>query len=81
MIMVSIEIRSASVRFRVPVGAEGIEQALNLTRACYPGDEVRVVFPIEPETFFVREGASSPQGQPAGGVGGHRKNFGAVSAR
>lgn len=54
MITVSIEIRSASARFRVTVAAEGIEQALSLTRARYAGDEVRVIFPIEPETFFVR---------------------------
>jgi hypothetical protein len=61
MIMVSIEVRSASARFRITVGAEGIEQALSLARRRYPGDELRVVFPIEPETFFVRRGVTSPE--------------------
>lgn len=64
MITVSIEVCSAFARFRVTVGAESIEQALILTRACYPGDEAKVVFPIEPETFFVRSlstGANRPE--------------------
>jgi hypothetical protein len=66
MIMVSIEVRSASARFRVKVGAEGIEQALSLTRRRYPGDEIRVVFPIEPETFFVRQGILLPEANRPG---------------
>jgi hypothetical protein len=66
MIMVSIEVRSASARFRVTVEAKGIEHALSLTRACYPGDEVRVVFPIEPETSFVGQGVLSPEANRSG---------------
>lgn len=54
MIRVSVEVFSGAASFRAAVWAEGIEQALSLTRACYPGGEVRVVFPIEPEAFFVR---------------------------
>lgn len=54
MIKLSVEIRSGSASFRVTVWAEGIEQALSLTRACYPGGEARVFFPIEPEAFFVK---------------------------
>lgn len=55
MIRVSVEVSSGSASFRAAVWAEGIEQALHLTRACYPGGEARVIFPIEPEAFFVRE--------------------------
>ncbi len=54
MIKLSVEIRSGSANFRVAVWAEGIQQALGLTRACYPGAEASVVFPIEPEAFFVK---------------------------
>ena len=54
MIRVSVEVCSGSASFKAAVWAEGIEQALSLTRTCYPGGEARVVFPIEPEAFFVR---------------------------
>lgn len=54
MIRVSVEVFSGAASFRAAVWAEGIEQALSLTRTCYPGGEARVVFPIEPEAFFVK---------------------------
>jgi hypothetical protein len=55
MIRVSVEVCSGSSSFRAAVWAKDIEQALSLTRACYPGGEAKVVFPIEPEDFFVKE--------------------------
>ena len=54
MVRISVEVRTGSTRFRVAVWAEGIEQALSLTSVCYPGGEARVIFPIEPEAFFVK---------------------------
>jgi hypothetical protein len=54
VIKLSIEVRSGSANFRVAVWAEGIQQALGLTKACYPGAQASVVFPIEPEVFFVK---------------------------
>jgi hypothetical protein len=53
MVKVSVELRSGTARFRVSVQARSIRQALGLVAARYPQGEVGVVFPIEPEGFFV----------------------------
>lgn len=53
MIRVSIEVCSGATRFRASVWAKNIERALSLAGARYPGGEARVIFPIEPESFFV----------------------------
>jgi hypothetical protein len=74
MIRVSVEVCSGSGSFRAAVWAESIEQALTLTKACYQGGEAAVVFPIEPEAFFVRGivppsgmvHPEMPEGQPGG---------------
>jgi hypothetical protein len=55
MIEVSIEVGSSAIRTEMAVRAESILQALSIARNRYPGDAVRVVFPIEPETFFVED--------------------------
>ena len=53
MIRVSVEVCSGAARIRAAVWANSIERALSLVRAHYPGGEVKVIFPIEPEAFFV----------------------------
>jgi hypothetical protein len=53
VIRLTFEVCSGSNRFRAAVLAESIERALRLVKARYPGGEARVVFPIEPEAFFV----------------------------
>jgi hypothetical protein len=53
MVKVSVEVRSGTARFRVSVRAESIRKALDMVRARYPSGEAGVVFPIEPEGFFV----------------------------
>jgi hypothetical protein len=53
VIRVSVEVCSEADHFTTAVRAETIEGALSLARAHYPGGEVRVMFPIEPEEFFV----------------------------
>lgn len=55
MIRVSVEVGPEDAGFRVTVRADSIEQALRITNARYSGSEVRVVFPIKPDTFFVAE--------------------------
>ena len=55
MVRLSVEVCSGSTSFRATVWAEDIEQALSLVKACYPRTEVNVIFPIEPEVFFVDE--------------------------
>ena len=55
MIRVSVEVRSGPARFRVSVQAENVRRALGLVGGRYPHGEVRLVFPVEPEGFFVSE--------------------------
>jgi hypothetical protein len=55
MVRVSVEVSSGAARFRVTVQAESIERALEIAKRHNPGGECRVTFPLDPETFFVRE--------------------------
>lgn len=55
MVRVSVEVRKGTARFRVGVQAESIRRALGMVGGRYPHGEVRLVFPIEPEGFLVRE--------------------------
>jgi hypothetical protein len=64
MVKVCVEVRSGVARFRVGVQAQSIRGALNMVAGSYPRGEVSVVFPIEPEGFFVRDPTS-----PAGLIG------------
>jgi hypothetical protein len=61
MVKVSVAVRSGAARFHVGVQAQSIRKALSMVGGRYPGDEVRVAFPIEPDGFFVRE-PSAPIG-------------------
>jgi hypothetical protein len=53
MIRVALEICSGAASFRAAVCAESIERAVSLVGVRYPGAETTVIFPIEPEAFFV----------------------------
>ena len=53
MIKIAIEVRSGTTRFKVALLAESIEGALEIVRY-NPGKECKVVFPIDPESFFAR---------------------------
>ena len=53
MIRVSMEVREGAALSRTAVQAESIREAVSITRGRYPGRDVRVVFPIDPETFFI----------------------------
>ena len=53
MVRVSVEVGSSTSRFRVGVQARSIRDALRIVEGSYPQGEVRVLFPIEPERFFV----------------------------
>jgi hypothetical protein len=52
MIKVSMEVREGATLSRATVQAESIREAVSITRRRYPGRDVRVVFPIDPEDFF-----------------------------
>ena len=56
MIQVQLEVRSGATRFRVSARAASIQRAVSVTGARYPGGEVRLVLPVEPERFFAEAG-------------------------
>jgi hypothetical protein len=53
MIRVSMEVREGTALSRATVQAESIREAVSITRERYPGRDVRVMFPIEAEEFFI----------------------------
>src|SRR5215210_6719805 len=57
MVRISVEVRNGTARFRVGVQGQSIREALGVVGGRYPRGVVEVAFPIEPETFFVREQA------------------------
>ncbi len=57
MVCVTVEIGEDALTRRVRITAPSIERALKIARAGKPGRRMRLVFPIDPEAFFVLEGA------------------------
>jgi hypothetical protein len=55
MIEFSIEVGNGAARFGVAVRAESIRRAVETVKPRYPDADARVVYPIVPEAFFVRE--------------------------
>ena len=55
MIRVFIEVREEAAPLRVEVRAESICQAVGAIEELHPGRRVQVVFPIDPEEFFVED--------------------------
>ena len=62
MIKVSMEVREGAALSRATVQAESIREAVSITRGRYPGREVRVIFPIDAENFFI-EGLAEGNGR------------------
>jgi hypothetical protein len=60
MIRVFIEVREGTALSRATVQAGSIREAVSITRGRYPGRDVRVMFPIDPERFFI-DGPASPK--------------------
>jgi hypothetical protein len=61
MIEVSIQVGSNDVCFQVAVQAESIRQALCIAGDRFAGSNLRVVFPIKPEAFFVKDVAATAE--------------------
>jgi hypothetical protein len=55
MIRVAVEIREGSLSHRTRVTAPFIERALEIAGGGKPDGRVRLVFPIDPEAFFLAE--------------------------
>ena len=54
MIQVQLEVRSGATRFRVSARAASVQWAKSVAGARYPGGEVRLVLPVEPEMSLER---------------------------
>ena len=60
MIRVAVEVMSSDAApLRVSLQAESIRRAVSVVETVYPGADVRVLYPIESEAFFVRDTATS----------------------
>ena len=57
MVRVSIDVDAGSSR--LSVRAASIRRAIHMAEEQNPGCVLRVVFPLDPETFFVREEAAA----------------------
>jgi hypothetical protein len=55
LVRVSLEVRCGVTRFRVGVQASSIQRAVDLVKGFYSASDVKVVFPIDPEGFFVED--------------------------
>ena len=55
MVRISVEVGQGAVRHRVAVQAESIRRAVQIVEGINHGNDFRVVFPIDPETFFVKD--------------------------
>ncbi len=58
MVRITIEASNGAARYRVAVQAESIRRALEIVDGLNPGSDFRVTFPIDPETFFVKDPAA-----------------------
>ena len=56
MICVTVEIREGALTYRSRVTTSSIERALKIVGGGKPGRRVRLVLPIDPETFFAPAG-------------------------
>jgi hypothetical protein len=55
MIKVSMKVGEGATLSRATVQAESIREALSIASERYPGRDVRVIFPIDPEDFFIED--------------------------
>jgi hypothetical protein len=55
VVRVSVEVRNKATHFRIGVQASSINRAISLVKAFYSACDVRVIFPIDPEGFFIED--------------------------
>jgi hypothetical protein len=58
VVRVTVEVGRGAIRYRVAVQAESILRALEIAEGMNPGGEIKVTFPIDPDSFFVEESAA-----------------------
>ncbi len=59
MVRVTVEVREGALTYRVRIIAPSIERALEIAGAGKAGRRVRLLFPIDPEAFFVSAGSGT----------------------
>jgi hypothetical protein len=59
MIRISVQVSSGAARFKVAVEAESIARALEIVARQNPGKDCEVMFPIDPEAFFVEDSVTT----------------------
>lgn len=59
MIRVRVEIENEEDLVVLAVQAHSIGQALKMAGEIFPGGELRVAFPLNPDGFFVRDSSSA----------------------
>lgn len=59
MVRITVEVGAGATRHRVAVQAESIRRALKIAEGLNPDGDFKVMFPIDPETFFVRDPAAT----------------------
>jgi hypothetical protein len=59
MICVTVEIGDGALTHRARITAPSIERALEIAGEGKPGRRVHLVFPIDPEAFFVSAGSGT----------------------
>jgi hypothetical protein len=62
MIRVFVEVHEEAAPHRVEVRAGSIRHAVRTIEEAHPGRMVQVVFPIEPEEFFVEDSQDAEAG-------------------
>jgi hypothetical protein len=58
VVRVSIEVRNGAARFNVAVFAQSIWRARSIAENRYPGSDVKVQFPTDPDGFFGKDPAA-----------------------
>jgi hypothetical protein len=62
VIRVFVEVHEEAAPLRMIVRAESISQAVRTIEEVYPGRTVQVVFPIDPEEFFIEDSQDAGAG-------------------
>ena len=62
MIRVFVEVHEEAAPRRLEVRAESISQAVRTIEQVHPGRTVQVVFPIDPEEFFIEASQDAQAG-------------------
>ena len=65
MIRIRVQVGEEGIAMAVVVQAESIGQALKIASGVFPDSELRVSFPLDPDSFFVRDGSAAGLVAPA----------------